>query len=99
MSEFATDRLGAPYSIPEVVKIVFRIVAGWLNRKMPKLLSADDEYICSEYVAACYGKLPIEIAWDHLGFLAPSDFAAVTEMVPVGVIKTLGSGDNRKTHD
>ncbi len=91
MSEFATDRFGAPYGTGEIIKIILRIIAGRLNRPMPKMLAPDDEYICSEYVAACYAKLPIEVPWDKLGFLAPSDFAAVEEIHTVGVIRTAGT--------
>lgn len=89
MSEFATARLGAPYGAGEILKIALRIVMGWLNFRLPKLLQPDDEYICSEFVAACFEELPIQFGWDSLGFLAPSDIAADPMVVPIGVIKTL----------
>ena len=90
MSEFAVDRFGSPYSIIEVVKVMLRIGMGWINIKMPPLLKPDDEYICSEYAAACYGRIGIEIPWDGLGFIAPADFSFDPKVTAVGVIKTYG---------
>lgn len=90
MSEFAVDRFGAPYNTGEILKIAARIVAGWLNQPMPRLLIADDEFICSEYAAECYRRVGIEIAWDGMGFIAPADFAADPEVSPVALIRTLG---------
>ena len=88
MSKFAVDRFGEPYAMTEVIKVMLRIGAGWLHMKMPPLLQPTDEYICSEYAAACYEKIGIKIAWDGLGFIAPSDFAFDPKVVPVGVIQT-----------
>jgi hypothetical protein len=90
MSKFAVDRFGSPYSPLEVVKIMLRIGAGWLNIRMPPVLRPDDEYICSEYAAACYARIGITIPWDRLGFLAPVDFALDPKINPVGVIETFG---------
>jgi hypothetical protein len=90
MSEFAVDRFGSPYNIGEIFKVAARIVAGWWNTKMPPLLKPDDEYICSEYAAACYERIGITIPWDGLGFIAPDDFALDLKVSVVGVVKTLG---------
>lgn len=90
MSMFAVDRFGAPYSPGEIVKIAVRVIAGWLNKPMPKLLEADDEYICSEYAAACFERVGVIIPWDGLGFIAPADFASDAKVSPVGVIRTHG---------
>jgi hypothetical protein len=35
MSVFAVDRLGSPYDPGDIVQILFRIVGGWLGRKLP----------------------------------------------------------------
>ncbi len=88
MSKFAVDRFGEPYATIEVLKVMARIGAGWLHMKMPPVLQADDEFICSEYAAACYEKIGIKIAWDGLGFIAPSDFALDPKISAVGVIQT-----------
>jgi len=90
MSEFAVDRLGSPYAVAEIIKIGMRIMFGMLfNIKMPQLLQADDEFICSEYVALCYRTIGIQIPWDGLGFIAPSDIANDPKINPVGVIQTI----------
>ena len=86
LTEFAVDRLGAPFATVEIIKIALRILLGRLNMKTPRLLEPDDEYICSEYVAACYQRVGITIPWDRLGFIAPSDFAADPKVRPIGVI-------------
>jgi len=89
MSEFAVDRFGAPYSTGEIIKIALRIALGKLNVRLPPMLQPNDEYICSEYAAACYSAIGIKIAWDGLGFIAPSDFAADPEVDAVAVVKTV----------
>lgn len=88
MAAFAVDRFGSPYASGEVLKVLARICAGWLNLKMPPMLQPDDEFICSEYAAACYEKTGIEIQWDGLGFIAPCDFALDPKVSAVGVIQS-----------
>jgi hypothetical protein len=53
------------------------------NRKTPKPLLAEDEFICSEFVAGAYHKAGLTIPWDGLGFVAPSDIAADENLYPV----------------
>jgi hypothetical protein len=88
MSEFAVDRFGAPYSPAEIIKIGVRIALGRLNIRLPPGLRPDDEYICSEYAAACYEAVGIKIPWNGLGFIAPADFATDPDIEPVAVIRT-----------
>ncbi len=88
MSEYAFDRLGTPFSNLETAKIGLRIAAGRLNRRMPGRLSADDEFICSEYVARCYAHIGLPVPWDGLGFVAPADFAADPALSAVAQIRT-----------
>jgi hypothetical protein len=76
LTEFATDRLGAPFKPSEMAKIGLRIAASWFDIRLPKLIETDDDYICSEYVARCYEAVGIRIPWDGRGFIAPGDFAA-----------------------
>jgi len=90
MSAFAVDRFGSPYATSEILKVMLRIGAGWLHLRLPPLMQPDDEYICSEYAAACYAKIGVKIEWDGLGFIAPADFAWDTKVSPVGVIQTKG---------
>jgi len=86
--DFAIDSMGDPFSPAEVVKIAVRITVGRLNRHMPKILEAKDEFICSEYVAGCLEKVGVKIKWDGLGFIAPADFALDPKVRPVGRFKT-----------
>jgi hypothetical protein len=88
MAQFAFGRLGARFSRMEIAKIILRILAGRLGRRLPPVLEADDEFICSEYVARCYGEVGIRFAWDGLGFIAPADIARDPEVEPVAVIDT-----------
>lgn len=76
LTEFATDRLGAPFEASEMVKIGLRIAASWVDIKLPRMIETDDEYICSEYIGRCYEAVGIKVPWDGRGFLAPGDFAA-----------------------
>ncbi len=75
LADFAVDRFGDKFSGFEIAKIALRICMGSVNRKMPKMLGARDEFICSEYAAKAFEKINIRILWDGLGFIAPSDFA------------------------
>ncbi|MDB5429430.1 MAG: hypothetical protein JWP35_546 [Caulobacter sp.] len=88
MAGFAFDRLGDPFSNREMVKIVLRIIAHKLGRKLPRMLVPDKEFICSEYVAGCYERLDLKAPWDGLGFIAPSDFAKDARVDAVALIKT-----------
>lgn len=76
MGVFAADRLGAPFSSGEIVKVMTRVALGGLGINLPRILLPSDEFICSEYVAQCYRRMDIAIPWDGLGFIAPADFAA-----------------------
>jgi hypothetical protein len=88
MNAFAFDRLGDRFSSVEIFKIALRIAVGRLDIKMPRILGADDEYICSEYIARCYQEVGIAPPWDTLGFIAPGDFAADPEVHAVAQIQT-----------
>jgi hypothetical protein len=75
LAHFAVDRMGDRFSPMEIVKIATRIVVGRLDRRMPPILEARDEFICSEYVEKCIERVGLRIEWDGLGFIAPADFA------------------------
>ena len=78
MAKFAFDHLGCKFAAGEIAKIGFRIAeAKFLgeHHKMPKMLIPDDEFICSEFVAAAFKAAKVTVPWDGLGFIAPSDFA------------------------
>ncbi len=48
LGDFAVDRFGDPFASKELLKIAGRILLGRRRHPMPKLLVADDEFICSE---------------------------------------------------
>ncbi len=75
LDDFAFDRLGTPFSPFEIAKIGFRIFLGAFGVRIPRMAAPDDEYFCSEYLAACFAKVGIAIPWDGRGFIAPDDFA------------------------
>jgi hypothetical protein len=56
---------------------------------LPPRLGPKDEFICSEYVGRCLDAAGVQIPWDGLGFIAPSDFAACPEVEPLAQIQTL----------
>jgi hypothetical protein len=88
MAGFAFDRLGDPFSMKEMLKIVVRILWHRTGRKMPPMLVPKNEYICSEYVAACFKELGLKPPWDGLGFIAPADFAKDRRIEAVAQFKT-----------
>jgi len=87
LADFAISRLGDPFAPGEILKIATRVAVGKLGRDMPKMLGPKDEFICSEYVAKCYAAVGIEIAWDGLGFIAPSTIASDPKVKAIAQIK------------
>lgn len=89
LADFATAHLGNRFAPNEIFKIAVRILMGRLGMKMPALLEARDEFICSEFVAAALAAMGVEIPWDGLGFIAPSDFAQDPDTRPIAQVQTL----------
>jgi hypothetical protein len=85
MAKFAFGKLGCKFAPGEIAKIAMRIADARLfgNRKTPKALLSDDEFICSEFVAGAYHKAGLTIPWDGLGFVAPSDIANDESLYPI----------------
>jgi hypothetical protein len=85
LAKFAFSRLGCKFAPKEIAKIALRIAGGRLlgDRKTPGFLNADDEFICSEFVAGAYAQAGLAIPWDGLGFVAPSDIAEDPSLFPV----------------
>jgi hypothetical protein len=77
LAKFAFDHLGCKFASGEIAKIALRIVTARLfgNRRTPRFLLRDDEFICSEFVAKAFEEAGLKVPWDGLGFIAPSDFA------------------------
>ena len=89
LADFAVDRFGAPFAPGEIAKIALRVAFGRLNRKTPKALGPDKEFICSEYAAKCYEAVGIKIEWDGRGFIAPADFANDPKVKAIAQIKAI----------
>lgn len=87
-AQFAIDHMGDRFSGGEVIKIATRILVGRVGRHMPRLLEADNEFICSEFVDRCFKSIGVHIAWDGLGFIAPADFARDPKVRAVAQIQT-----------
>jgi hypothetical protein len=88
MVDYAIDHLGDRFSGVEIAKIGARIALGRLDHHMPKAFTAKNGFICSEYVAACFATLGIEIPWDGLGFIAPADIANDPKVQALGRFQT-----------
>jgi hypothetical protein len=87
IAEFAVDQLGDPFDPIEVLKIAARITLGSFNQKMPEVMKARGEYICSEYVAKCYEQIGVRAPWDGRGFIAPCDFAADPDVSAIAQVR------------
>jgi hypothetical protein len=86
--DFAFGQLGDPFAGADIVKIGLRILLGRLAVRMPTHLRPHGEYICSEFVAACFERVGVEVPWDGLGFVAPGDFAEAPEVEAIAQIQT-----------
>ena len=88
LAEAAFDRLGDKFSQKETGKIGLRILLGRFGVRLPGRVQPDDELICSEYVAGCLAHIGLPIAWDGLGFMAPSDIARDPHVHAVAQVQT-----------
>jgi hypothetical protein len=89
LAQYAVDQFGYPYDKDEIAKIAARILASKIpfTKKQMRKIEPDREFICSEYVARCYGQVGLDIQWNRLGFVAPSDFAADANFDLLAVLK------------
>jgi hypothetical protein len=88
IAAFAFERLGDQFSPGEILRIALRIAASRFQKRLHRSLGPKNEFICSEYVARCFKTVGVEIAWDGLGFIAPSDIANDPRVEAVAQIKT-----------
>lgn len=89
LTQYAVDQFGYPYDKDEIIKIAARIFAAKVpfTKKQKMKIETDREFICSEYVARCYEHVGLDIQWNQLGFVAPSDFAADANFDLLAVLK------------
>lgn len=92
--QFAIDLFGYPYDKAEIAKIAARIASSYLpfTDSERRALEPDREFICSEYVGACYQEIGIEIEHDRRGFIAPADFAKADGVKLKAVLRALNDG-------
>ena len=90
LGQFALSLFGYPYDKNEIAKIAARVAASHLpfSDEERRELEPDREYICSEYVHACYHRIGLDIKHDQRGFIAPADFARDEAINLVAVLKS-----------
>lgn len=84
---FGIDHLGDPYSAMELARIAARVTLGLVGIELPGELQPTHGYICSEFVAECYGAIGIHLAPDIEGFMAPADIANDPEIEAVVALR------------
>ena len=80
LNQFSTDRLGAPFSRTEVMRIAARYMLHWANLPTPPMVHTEHAYICSEYIELCFRQVGIEIPRSGRGFATPGDIAAAPQL-------------------
>lgn len=89
LARYAVDQFGYPYDKDEIARIAARILASRIpfEEHQWQRIAPNHEFICSEYVARCYAQAGLNIQWNRLGFIAPSDFAADPDFDLMTVLK------------
>ncbi len=81
------DLLGSAYDNRQIAAIALRIVSAKLGLN-PRDARDDNLYICSEYVAECYGAVGLAVPYDPAGYVAPKDFVAWADVSVLWEIDT-----------
>lgn len=89
LGRFAVDRLGWPYDGQQIAELAARLMfhrlaPGGPRPALPDASLENQAYICSEYVAACYSELGIEIACGSCPYVTPGDFVADERIDAIG---------------
>jgi hypothetical protein len=74
---------GDLYDRAALFKIASRIALNEIGINEDGSVKPGQRYICSEYVYACLKAVGINLPYDPLGFIAPSDIANAPGVVPV----------------
>jgi hypothetical protein len=88
--QFAVDLLGHPYDKNEIARIAAHIASGGLA--LDSYFADAKQFICSEYVNACYERLGVSIQHGDHHFVAPADFANDSNVKGIAILKSLGRG-------
>ena len=88
MLQFAVDHFGNAYNRQEIVRIAARILGNSLQPPVSRRKAAPlREFICSEYVAACFEQAGIALAGGDRGYVTPADFADPRLVELIGVLQ------------
>jgi hypothetical protein len=88
MLQFAVDQFGSAYNRQEIVRIAARILGNSLQPPVSRHKAAPlREFICSEYVAACFEQAGIALAGGDRGYVTPADFADPRLVELIGVLQ------------
>jgi hypothetical protein len=80
--------VGNRYSREDIFKIAARIGANKIGIHESGEIFDGENYICSEFVYACFKAMNIHLPFDPLGFIAPADIARAKEVKPVLALNT-----------
>jgi hypothetical protein len=88
LSRSAVDLLGYPYGNTEIVHIATRISLHALGVHSGPDNKPGRAFICSEYAQTCFHSIGINIECNHMGFIAPADFATHPAIQPLCYVET-----------
>ncbi len=91
LGRFAVDRLGWPYDGQQIAELAARLTLHHIEPEGPRPETPETSlenraYICSEYVAACYRELGLEIACGDCPYVTPSDFVADSRLAQLPIL-------------
>ena len=90
MLQFAVDQFGSAYNRQEIVRIAARILGNSLHAGAGQTKEASlKEFICSEYVAACFAQAGVTMNAGERGYVTPADFADPQSVELIGVLQAL----------
>ena len=88
MLQFAVDQFGNAYDRQQIVRIAARLVGNALPASSSHPKEAQPrEFICSEYVAACYAQAGVDLPVGACGYVTPGDFANPQWVKLVGILQ------------
>lgn len=90
MLQFAVDQFGSAYDRQQIVRIAARILGNAVQPAPSRSKQVQSrEFICSEYVAACFAQAGVELQPGACGFVTPGDFATPQWFELIGVLQPL----------
>ena len=88
MLQFAVDQFGSAYNRQDIMRIAARVLGGALQPNTPPSKQPQArEFICSEYVAACFEQAGVPLTPGHCGYVTPGDFANPNQVDLIGVLQ------------